>query len=250
MSVQEADLHQLALNILLKAPVRIPTLKEVEQADAVLVLGEDVLNTSPRLALSLRQTAANIGKTIAEKLRVPLWQDAAIREARQDQKTPVYLATLSSTGIDDIAAETFKGTPEAIARLGAAIAHAIDPAAPAVDGLDENTAALIQRIVDTLKAASKPLVISGTGCFSPAVMQAAANIAQALANCASDEQGGRNECTDLYLCVPESNSMGMAMLHEETAQGGSLQAALQRVESDRAVVQQPGAANCCGSPFA
>ena len=67
LSDQEFELHQLALDILQHGLVRIPTLKEIELADAVLVLGEDVLNTSPRLALSLRQTAANIGKRISEK---------------------------------------------------------------------------------------------------------------------------------------------------------------------------------------
>jgi len=236
MSVQEAELHQLALDIFQHNPVRTPTLKEAEQADAVLVLGEDVLNTSPRLALSLRQTAANIGKTIAEKLRVPQWQDAAIREARQDQKTPVYLATIASTGIDDIATETFNGTPGAIARLGAAVAHAIDSSAPKIDDLSEGDLALAQRIGDTLKVAKKPLIISGTGSFSPAVLQAAANVAQALAgrvnkDAEQETSSDQTGTTDLYLCLPESNSMGVSLLHSETEQGGCLSNALERVDS-------------------
>ena len=236
MSTQEAELQQLALDILQHNPVRIPTLKQVEQADAVLVLGEDVLNTSPRLALSLRQTAANIGTQIAEKLRVPLWQDAAIREARQDKKTPVYLATITATGIDDIAAETFHGTPDAIARLGAAIAHAIDPAAPLAGVLGETDMALAQCIADTLKGACKPLIISGTGSFSLAVLQAAGNIAHALAGRtnqdAEQEMGSdRADTTDLYLCLPESNSMGVSLLHNESEQGGAFSKALERIES-------------------
>ena len=231
MSAQEAELHQLALDILQQAPVRIPTLKEVEQADAVLVLGEDVLNTSPRLALSLRQTAANIGKQIAEKLRVPLWQDAAIREARQDKKTPIYIATLSSTGIDDIAAETFNGSPAAIARLGAAIAHAIDSSAPKVEGLSEDDMAMVQRIAETLKTAKKPLIISGIGCFSSAVLQATANVAQALAGRVKEDIEQEIDSTDLYLCLPESNSMGVTLLHSEAERGGSIRAAMQRVEA-------------------
>lgn len=217
---QDNELHRLALEILQSAPVRIPTMKQIEQADAVLVLGEDVLNTSPRLALSLRQTAANIGKQIGEKLRVPLWQDAAIREARQDQKTPIYLATMTATGIDDVAAETFHAPPDDIAQLGMAIANAIDDSAPVVNNLDESSIALARRIAETLAGAKNPLIISGTGCFSTAVLQAAANVSQAL-----EGQGEVGGC-HLYLCLPESNSMGATLLG-----GDSLDVALQRVDA-------------------
>lgn len=246
MGVQEAKLQQLTLDIVRHRPVRIVTLKQVEQADAVLVLGEDILNTSPLLALSLRQTAANISKTIAEKLHVPLWQDAAIRKARQGKKTPIYIASITTTGIDDIAAETFHGTPAAIAKLGAAIAHAIDTAAPVIEGLSEQEIALTQRIADTLKGAQKPLIISGTGCFSVTVLQASANIANALAgrerqdnsppeSDSKEDKSQQNEphsgCTDVYLCVSESNSMGVALLHDESAHGGSIRDALARIEA-------------------
>jgi len=235
-STQQAELHQLAVDIVQHSPVRIPSLKEVEQADAVLVLGEDVLNTSPRLALSLRQTAANIGNKIAAELRVPLWQDAAIREARQDRKTPVYLATITATGIDDIATETFNSTPDAIARLGAAIAHAIDSSAPAVAGLSEHDMALAQTIADSLKSASKPLIISGSGCCSPTVLQAAANVAKALADRENQASGEEiesvgSDITNFYLCLPESNSMGVALLHNDAQQGGSFSKALERIEA-------------------
>jgi NADH-quinone oxidoreductase subunit G len=36
-----------------------PSISEIEQADAVVILGEDVTNTAPRLALALRQSVRN-----------------------------------------------------------------------------------------------------------------------------------------------------------------------------------------------
>jgi len=39
------------------AACRIPSLREIEDADAVLVLGEDVTQTAPRIALALRQAS-------------------------------------------------------------------------------------------------------------------------------------------------------------------------------------------------
>ena len=53
----ESELIALALDIHRRSGARIPTVKDVEAADVVLVLGEDVLNTAPRVALSLRQAA-------------------------------------------------------------------------------------------------------------------------------------------------------------------------------------------------
>ena len=101
-----------------------------------------------------------------------------------------------------------------------AIAHAIEDSAPAVEGLDESGLALAQRIADTLANAENPLIVSGTGCFSQAVLKAAANVTLALAG-----QGGIGG-SHFYPCLPESNSMGSALL-----QGGSLKAALQQVSS-------------------
>ena len=39
-----------ALDLLRGGPAKSPTLEEVRQSDAVLVLGEDVANTAPLLA--------------------------------------------------------------------------------------------------------------------------------------------------------------------------------------------------------
>src|SRR3546814_244999 len=49
------DLMNLSLRILQEGTVQTPSLREVEQADAILILGEDLTATAPRLALALRQ---------------------------------------------------------------------------------------------------------------------------------------------------------------------------------------------------
>ena len=63
----------------------------------VLVLGEDVMNVAPRMALSLRQSTRQAPMEVARKKGVPLWQDDAVREAVQDQKGPLYVATPGTT---------------------------------------------------------------------------------------------------------------------------------------------------------
>jgi len=221
-------LHQAVVDILRRQAVRVPELAEMEQADAVLILGEDVTNTAPRVALSLRQTAHNRGQQVAQQLKIPLWQDAAVREALQTDKTPIFSATITATRIDDIAAACHYGTPADIAQLGYAVAHAIDPQAPAAQALSPAQQPLVQRIAETLQAAERPLVISGAGCNSLAVIEAAANIAMAL----TARQGN---AAALWYGLPECNSMGLGLL-ATSGQAMDLERMIEQLESDQADV--------------
>ncbi len=71
VSETEQALLALIVDILRNGPARSPSLKDAEQADAVLVLGEDVPETAPRLALSLRQAVRQKSFEIAEQARDP-----------------------------------------------------------------------------------------------------------------------------------------------------------------------------------
>ncbi|MGH6894922.1 MAG: NADH-quinone oxidoreductase subunit NuoG, partial [Geminicoccaceae bacterium] len=131
-------------DVLRHGPARTPSLREVEDADAVLVLGEDVPNTAPRLALSLRQAARNASFAEAAGKGIPLWQDASVRDATPGVLSPVFLLTPDATRIDDLAIEAVRAAPDDIARLGFAVAHALDRDAPDAD-LPEDRRALAGR---------------------------------------------------------------------------------------------------------
>ena len=49
-------LTRRVINILQAGAVHSASLKEIEQADAVLILGEDIWNTAPMMALAVRQS--------------------------------------------------------------------------------------------------------------------------------------------------------------------------------------------------
>jgi NADH-quinone oxidoreductase subunit G len=204
MSGPDHRLLSLIIDIRQKGPARSPSLRDVRMADAIVVLGEDLTNTAPLLALSLRQAVRGKEFEAAEKLKIPQWHDAGVRNAGQGARYPLYIASPERTRLDDIALKTWHGLPDDIARLGFAIAHELDPSAPDADGLDEETALFAREIASSLKGARQPLVISGTSLFNESIIQAAANIATAL--CA----GGR----DAALCyaVPECNSMGLGIM--------------------------------------
>ncbi len=212
MSDDEYRLVKLMIEILRRGPARIPTLREIEICDAVFVLGEDVSNTSPRMALSLRQSIRQPSMRLAEKLRIPLWLDHAVREAAQDASGPLFLATPAATRLDDIATRKFHAAADDLARLGFAVAHVLDPRAPEVGGLSEDIAALARQIAGALGGAERPLVISGPGCNSDAVIQAAANVARAL--CAAGRKASlsftAHECNSIGLSLMGAGELGLA----------------------------------------
>lgn len=201
---QEQECTELAHTLLTRHPGALPTLHEMESADAVLVLGEDVCATAPRLGLSLRQSVRQASFHTADNARVPRWMDAAVRTLGSECPSTLHVLTPAPTDLDSVTAETFRAAPDDIARLGFAIAHAIDPAAPPVTDLTPDDAARAARIAQALTAARKPLVVSGMQYGSPALMQAAASIAAALARA--------TPAAGLSLVLPECNSMGLAMM--------------------------------------
>ena len=96
-------LLQLMLDILRDGPARTPSLHEVESADAVFVLGEDVTNVAPRMALACGSRCASSRWRSPSELHIPLWMDHAVREAVQDEKGPLFIASTGATRLDDIA---------------------------------------------------------------------------------------------------------------------------------------------------
>ncbi|MGI9308104.1 MAG: NADH-quinone oxidoreductase subunit NuoG [Gammaproteobacteria bacterium] len=202
MADYEAALVEQIASLLANVNLSTPSMKQVESADSVLILGEDVTNTAPRLALALRQSVRNRALQMAAELNIPHWQDEAVRVLAQDQLSPLFIVAMSDTRLDDVAQATLSLSPPEIARLGFAIAAELDTSLPSVSGLDQQTQQRVTEIADSLKNAERPLIVSGTGCQSPEVVQAAAMIATAL----------NNGNAMLSYCLPEANSLGSAML--------------------------------------
>jgi NADH-quinone oxidoreductase subunit G len=192
------------VEILQAGPARSPSLHDIELSDAVLILGEDVTNSAPRMALSLRQSVRQQPFEIVQKLHIPLWMDAAVRDVVQDRKGPLFIAAPGATRLDDVATRTYRAAPDDVARLGFAVAHEIDPAAPEVVALAEEARELARVIASALKAAKRPVVISGASCRNRGVIESAANVARALCN--------NGHPAGLSFIAPECNSFGLALM--------------------------------------
>jgi NADH-quinone oxidoreductase subunit G len=223
LGVSEASLQRTRaiVDILAAGLAHTPSQQEMARADVVLILGEDVTHTAPMLALAVRQAAMQGPMRVVRELHVPKCDDAAVREAIQQERSPFFIATTDATRIDELATSTFRAAPEDIARLGFAVARAIDASAPTVPDLTDELRTLAATIAQALLAGERPLILSGYGCGSVAVAQAAANVAWALTR--------KGIAANLAYTVPDCNSVGAVLLGD-----GNLDDALNAVRTQAA----------------
>ncbi|MDE0841282.1 MAG: NADH-quinone oxidoreductase subunit NuoG [Porticoccaceae bacterium] len=196
----EGSILNRQIEILQSTRAMNPSIKQMESADAILVLGEDLTNTAPRVALGLRQAVRNKSLAMAEQMGLPDWQDAAVRNLAQDALSPLIIVTSYSSRLDDIALHTLTLTPNEIAEFGCNIAARLQ-GKPAHN-------ALIDEIAECLSGAKRPLIISGSSMLQGNIIESAAAVAEALCE--------HNANTMLSLCAPEANSVGAAMLSQAT----------------------------------
>lgn len=225
MSAWDQQFAETALKILRDGSAPAASLRDVKQSDAVFVLGEDVTQVAPLMALSLRQAAHEKPNREARDIGIPEWNDGGIRTVVQDSRGPFYIASPLPTKLDDVAAKAVRLAPAEVARLGFAVAHVIDPEAPRAAGLPEGLLNLAHEIAGQLMKAENPLLVSGPGCRNDSVLHAAANIAFAL------RKKGRP--AKIAFTAPECNTMGLAMMGGlslekglEAAASGSAEAAI------------------------
>ena len=213
----ELTILKTALDVMSREGITVPTLKQVEEADAILILGEDISNTAARVALSVRQAVRTKSFEMATDANIPTWQDAGVRGHAQSERNALFIATPATTRLDDIATQTTSGSISELVGTGEAIWTKLRT--PSDDA--DDFASVVAR---TLRNAQSPLIVSGSSLQSVELVQAAANICLAL-----HEQSVES----LFLFIPtEVNSVGVALL-----EGGlSLSSALEKIAEGQSTI--------------
>ncbi|MGX8220507.1 NADH-quinone oxidoreductase subunit NuoG [Psychrobacter celer] len=188
---QQQALVNKCIEVLSTEGIYNPSMADIEAHDAVLVLGEDITQTSSRVALSVRQAAKNEGLKMAAALQTQPWLAEPVKRIAQDALSPVYVVDVTQTKLEDISKASVVATPEDIVKLGFKVADEIASlandltqiVAPQADTAERETdamQALAQQIAYDLIQADQPLVISGSSLSSTALIEAAAQITQVL----------------------------------------------------------------------
>ncbi|MBH1988615.1 MAG: NADH-quinone oxidoreductase subunit G [Myxococcaceae bacterium] len=107
------DLSSRMIEILSQHP-STASLEDVRCADLILVLGEDVTQTAPMLALAIRQNFYHQWQSKAASQGIPPWNDLAIRNAEHELAPLLYLALETPSKIDSLAYQHIGIDPEAI----------------------------------------------------------------------------------------------------------------------------------------
>lgn len=212
LSRADQALNAKAAEILQSEGIYNPDLRAVEDADAVLILGEDITQTAARVALAVRQAAKTRAEDMAAKLKTQEWLAEPVGRIGQRAQSPIFILSLTETKLDELAEGVCIATPNDIARLGFAVAASI--AGEPVTGIAPEAVEFAQQIADSLKAAKKPLVVTGTTLQEPALLEAAAQIVQNLGDYFAAQAAGAQ--AGINLVVPEVNSMGQALLAQQS----------------------------------
>lgn len=162
-----------ACSILMKGGFHVPTISEIEEADAIYVVGEDIANSAPRVSLAIRQATRNISFDMAKSAGIPVWQDAGVRGHAQQNRNSLFISASSSTRLDEIAEKIANGLSSDIAGMADSIATAIGQ-----NGASDDE--FVNAVASALLSAEKPLIVTGTTQGDPNVLNGAAAIAWAL----------------------------------------------------------------------
>lgn len=208
---QQQALVNKCIEVLSTEGIYNPSMTDIESYDAVLVLGEDITQTSSRVALSVRQAAKNEGLKMAAALQTQPWLAEPVKRIAQDALSPVYVIDVTQTKLEDISKVSVVATPEDITKLGFKVADEIanfaddlaeiaDPQAAEQDANTETDGmqALARQIAYDLIQADKPLVVSGSSLSSTALIEAAAQITQALTQKRSAIKATEQQQVDTY----------------------------------------------------
>lgn len=213
--IQDSELSVLnaIIEVMHEGGFSVPTLDQVEQSDAIFILGEDISNSAPRIALAVRQASRLESFELASGADIPAWQDVGVRGHAQHARNPLYIATPATTRLNDIATRVTGGSVADLIALAQSVARVVEN--------EPNDSEFANAVGASLLSAKSPLVIVGCSLGSEALVRAASLIAQSLS---------RHGCNSQFLLVPnEVNSMGTALLGGEM----TLSQALEQMSSGK-----------------
>jgi len=161
------------------------SMREIESADVVLVIGADPINEAPMLALAMRQAWRKGAEVFAADCRHLEWPFPFVPAVLRPDQLPGFLDALQGGLADE--ADNAPETSDPIARA-------------------------IAKIAGRLREARRPVVVCGTGVTHAETVFRAAGLSSALRD--------TGKSAGLFFILPQANSYGAMLLDDggETAE--------------------------------
>lgn len=200
----EQDCIELIIDILKNSGIYIPTLCEIETYDVILILGEDLTQVAPRMALSVRQAVKSKVFKISKLKNIPKWHSQGLLNISQNMKYDLFITNLDKTELDDVSTWSYAASVDDQISLAGAIANGINKEIPMPIDFNKNFLHQKSMIVKSLLSSKKSLIISGSHSRNVDLIKASFNIALALKKL--DKNVG------LSLITSGSNSIGVGLM--------------------------------------
>lgn len=191
--------HQQLLTHYQNSSLAPASFDQIEQADTLLLIGEDPSHTAPRLALSIRQMTRNAGIEKAAGYGVQHWQDQAVRNIAQDTRSPLYILHTQTTALDDVASLSCQLSPQRQINLLLEIEKVLKN--PDDNALVSGEA---RTIAQGLIKAKRPAIVTGCGNCDNTVLTLCLSITQLIRQLNSNAL--------FYCSSTEANSLALAEL--------------------------------------
>ena len=182
----------------------VVSLTEIEQSDFVLIIDEDITQTAPRMALSVRQALRNASIEKAEKLGIPSWQDSAVRTIGGNDLSPFFLIQSKASKLDDVAEEIILQKTPATIELLNLFSTLVESNTNLAKFSDDKSS-----LLNKLLAAKKPLILGGWSSQSPALFSALIHFVDVVSQA--------KKSTSVILVAPQANTVGQLFLMDESS---------------------------------
>ncbi|QCI26679.1 NADH-quinone oxidoreductase subunit NuoG [Buchnera aphidicola (Thelaxes californica)] len=197
-------------SIIQNKKIHIPTLSEVEKYDFIIIIGEDILKTAPRLSLSVRQAIKNNNINVVNDIvdkKIFSWQSDAIKNVRQNKQAAFFIIHYLNTDLDELCSMSYDKTMINPLFLSTLINKKLNNEDITIDleTIDSSLLKYITTVVNALKKSKNPLIISGSHCRDKQLIQITVNIFNSI------QQFNNN--VGLILLTPDVNSIGLGMMN-------------------------------------
>ncbi|TWX73116.1 NADH-quinone oxidoreductase subunit NuoG [Colwellia sp. C1TZA3] len=271
----DEEMKVAAQHAQLLASNKAPSLSEIENSDFIFVIAEDISQTAPRMALSVRQALGNAANDKAAKIGIPSWQDSAVRTIGGKLLSPLFSLQSTTTKLDDVAEQALLLPVDQISKCLATLTKLLQlshvqkinndkKAEKALkdlaeqDQLSVTEQSFITSIYKALRKATKPLFISGTSAVCAELLSNITNLMSAFKSqndmiapaliivptCSNsvgllsilDEQSLSIEQVLAQLNDPDKSYQGLILLEQELANLSAIQIAQLRKSAQTLIV--------------
>ncbi|WP_343183650.1 NADH-quinone oxidoreductase subunit NuoG [Buchnera aphidicola] len=211
---------KLILKILKKNIIKIPTLKEVESYDSIFILGEDITQTSSRLALSIRQALKKRSTKFLKQNNLYNWHTNAINNTQKNKKKFLFLTNTDKTKLEDVSSYSFHSSiPNQIYFSNCILSYLKKKKLNDSFIFSKEIKKKILYISNILLKSKKILIISGSHSRNRSFIKVAYNISLILKNLGYK--------VGLILLTPNVNSLGVSII-----KGKSLDESLNKIKEN------------------